>query len=547
MKRHPRTPIAIFLCVFLLGILLAPRISVSWDEPDNIFAGGVYWNFFRHGFDQTYFTRTDSEASIFGGVIFTQNQSMERYPPVPNYLGTAAALIRSFLGHTLVNTDIIESFHIASGIFFGILVAYAYQWGMLLGLSHSASILSACLVYFFPTMFGYGYSNIKDIAQVALFTASLYHLAVSFVKSHRFHLILGGILWGLAFASKFNAVYVPIIWGLWLWMGKQADTSIFGRKITSRVLLKVLWIVAFGCVGGVVVYAVWPYLWFDPYSRIVAVLRYFTTVGQGYRVYWNGRIYSVGLGESLWWYPLANVWLVTPPPILFAMLVGLVLLLLASLPRYSGVLPVCVKTQKFHVLLLLWVFVPLVRTVFPWSAFYDGSRHFLEIFPALILISVLGMGFVWNSFASQFMEALTARRAVALLLGCVAVFSLVHINVQYFPYATGYYNVFARNPNELYDRDIEGLAIKEGIDYLHSRYGNITLWAPISGHQSWYYLRGGDQYVYTTQQANSIILINKSSHISRKDFEKSLAGTGFEHDHTIRRGDAEFGWVYRKK
>lgn len=470
----------LFLGVFVVGMFLSPRIGPAWDEPDNIYAGGQIL-----------------APSLVEGRIYTQEPSFSHYPPVPNYVGMMIALAGERLGWVKTPHDIIVAFHFAAALFFALLVATMYRFGRLLGLSVWSSVFAAIATFLYPTLFGHGYSNIKDIAQASLFTVSLYYL----VRGGK-GVIIGGVVWGLGLAAKFNAIYVPIIWGIWM---------LFSRKKLLFIAYSLFLIASIGAIAAV---AVWPYLWGDPIGRASEVVRYFTTVGQGYRAFWDGTLYQVGVGNVLWWYPWANLLLVTPVPLLIL-----------------GALGGLREIRERRGLLLLWLVVPMVRAFLPNAAFYDGLRHFLEVLPAWVLLAAIGM------------EQL--GRLGRWGVGALVVGQLLFINVTYFPYSTGYYNVLAKNPNVRFDRDIEALSVKEGIEYLHTKYGAIRLWSPIGGHLSWYYLMPEDRYVYSGSEADSIILVNKSSHIRQTEFDKDSTKS-FVLDHVIRRGDAIFAWVYRK-
>lgn len=541
MKFPKIIPFLLFFFVFLTGILVAPNIGTAWDEPDNIYSAGVYYNFLLRGFDQSLLTSNENSASYWDGRIFTQEPSLARYPPVPNYVGMLFALIGEKIGIIQHPIGVLEAFHIASGFFFGILVASMFAWGILIGLSIHTSILVAVCTFLIPTLFGYGFSNIKDIAQTSLFSVSLYALTYGTLRRSPAWHVVGGILWGLALASKFNAVYVPLIWGMWQLI------QIKGQKNRMKSLTTVVFQgVTVVCVGLITTFTVWPYLWIDPIGKLTQVAAYFTSVGRGYRIFWDGIYYVVGAGESLWWYPLANFFLVTPLPLLIAGLVGFFvgILSLAGYILKRKIVPSPVSTRMGS-LILIWMTLPLLRIILPNAAFYDGIRHFLEILPAFVLLGGVGAEFI-GKWLAVILSGHTGIRSVAVLSGLslACIVYLSYINGTYFPYSTGYYNALAISPDTRFDRDIMGLAVKEGIDYLHDTYGNVSVWAPISGHQSWYYLRKEDNYVYSAADADSIILINKRSHIRREDFEQML--TGHLLDHTISRGKAVFGWVYRK-
>jgi len=608
-KIFPFVPLFLFFLVAGIGIIAAPHIGPAWDEPDNIVAGGQYIKFFESRFDPSVLTRGDTGASMFEGVIFTQDPTISHYPPVPNYVGTLFAMAGSRLGFGHSASEIITSFHLASVVFFAVLVVTVYQFGLLLGMSRYASAGAAILTFLYPTMFGHGISDLKDVAQVSLFTLSLYYLtraamvanknfdapSISLAESPQSRykvgtrskgeaaqnfvgsplpirlLVLGAVIWGLGLATKFNAVYVPIIWVAWIIVSKATGNAFFrgaqrvvvglkrksfaslGETLPTKhksvlpvslrqsfnafqkaflSLLLPLFLVL--VIGLLTAFLVWPYLWFDPIHRAMEVVHYFTTVGQGYQVFWDGRLYQVGVGRSMWWYPGANILLGTPIPLLVAILVGIVAVVARLITRS--------RNGKTHVLLFLWILIPLARAVLPSSAFYDGMRHFMEVIPPFMLLAMIGVeslaAFVSRKFSVSALYTF-------IILAALIVGQLVLIDSTYFPYSAGYYNVLAGDANTQYDRDIEALSVREAIDYIHSVASPVRVWVPVGGHLSWYYLTGADQYVYNAYDAQFIVLVNKSSHITRKDFEATV-GTTYRLVHTVSRQGAIFAWVYSK-
>jgi hypothetical protein len=136
-------------------------------------------------------------------------------------------------------------------------------------------------------------------------------------------------------------------------------------------------------------------------------------------------------------------------------------------------------------------------------------------------------------------------RATGIMLGAIIVGQLVFINVLYFPYSTGYYNVLARDPNVNFDRDIEALSVKEAVAYVHQKYGNVRVFFTIGGHLSRYYLLPGDMYMNGNIGGDIVIVINKASHFSISDYVAQSLG-GYTMVHVISRGDAIFAWIYKK-
>lgn len=502
LKRH--VALILFLLVVIVGSALSSRIGTAWDEPDNMYAGGVYVNFFTHGFDPSYFTNLTNEASAYGKRIFPNDRMLAHLPPVHNYVGALFVLAAQALHIPPTAHVIIISWHLATVLFFALMVAMTYRFGVLLGLSFWSGLFAALAVFLYPQLFGHGLSNSKDIAQASMVITSLYYLMKK-------NLLIGAVVWGLGMATKFNAVYVPIIWALWMVMTHK-----------KYIIHYLLFILVVGCATTVLA---WPYLWFDTLSRIMEVVTYFTTVGRGYRVVWDGMWYNVGAGIPLWWYPPVSFLYTTP------------LLLLALFFWGLGILVRHRAQKSVWIMLPIWIGIPLIRTLSPWSAFYDLLRHFLEIVPAVMLIAALGL--------EWFFQKKQHLLLTGIMLGGIIIGQMIYINTTLFPYSTGYYNVFARNPNVNFDRDIEALSIKEAMEYVYKTYGNVRVFCTLGGHQSWYYLAPDQQYVFTKNEADVVIVVNKVSH---RTLFTSPSDTlpGFSMVHEIRRADAIFGRIYKR-
>jgi hypothetical protein len=511
IKRH--TALALFVLVVIVGFAFSSGIGPAWDEPDNMFAGGVYVNYFTHGADPMYFRILTDKASAYGDRIIPNDHLLSHYPPIPNYAGVLFVSAAGALHLQVTAPVIIRAWHLATVLFFALMVATTYRFGLLLGLSAGSSLFAAIGVFMYPQLFGHGLSNLKDTAQVTMVLTSLYYLvrATKDKVVKRKDLLIGAVVWGLGMATKFNAVYVPIIWGIWYF--------VTARK---HIVFTAKYVLFIGIVGLATMFVVWPYLWFDPVGHFQEMIIYFLNIGRGFHILWNGVVYTVGMGKSLWWYPWASLLLTTPLTVLALIAVGIVALIRS------------VKQRVVLLLLPIWILVPMIRTLSPRTAFYDQIRHFLEILPALMLTTSLALDWVAHRW-----------RLVAITVAVITVGQLIWINASLFPYSTGYYNMLARSQNTNFDRDIEGLSVKEGMDWLHLTYGAVAVWVPIAAHLSWPYLTTADRYIFTPEDGpDSIIVVNKQSHA---DSLRSLAALkNINLVHTISRGPAVLGWVYRR-
>lgn len=537
-------PFILFISVFLISVALSPAIGPSWDEPDNIFAAGVYYKFFHEQFDPALLTiRNDQKASRYGDRIYTQNTDLERYPAFPLLVGGLAVEIGERLYGPLNGEQIISIFHVTSGLFLSVTAVFVYLLSLRFGLKKEVGVVASLVTILSPTMFGHGLSTLKDSAQVALFVTTLYFL-YSYSKTKNYIFLVGGVVsWGLSLATKFNAIYIPIIWissELFSYFSlvlqrRRIDSTLFASITKYLVLPSIL----LGLGGLAVMVLVWPYLWFDPVNRILEVVKYFTTVGTGYQIAWMGTTYPVGSGLDLWWYPLGSLIISTTLPVLFFFVVG-VISSLVSFVQKKG------KEKHYAVFLLIWICIPFLRIFSGQSAFYDGVRHFMEVFPALSFFTALG---VWNvvQAAKQILPLRHLASYLYYVLSFIIVMHMIYILVALFPFTSGYINILGgRGANSNFDRDFSGLAVSEGMKYVQKVYPSANVWSPIAGHLSWYYIRPNlDLYVYTAQEADTIVFINKISHAPKRELD-SLLPPGYQVVHEIKHGTNIFGWVYRK-
>jgi peptidoglycan/LPS O-acetylase OafA/YrhL len=94
-----------------------------------------------------------------------------------------------------------------------------------------------------------------------------------------------------------------------------------------------------------------------------------------------------------------------------------------------------------YALLLVWFLLPLVRIAVPRSFFYDGNRHFIEYVPALCAMAGGGL-----ALAFDWLRARWPARRLRWALGAgsaLGLAGLVWPVVEYHPYETTYFNVFA--------------------------------------------------------------------------------------------------------
>jgi 4-amino-4-deoxy-L-arabinose transferase-like glycosyltransferase len=357
-----RSTIAILLgtLTVLLLTVTAPDIGLTWDEPAYIAASESYLGWFRQ------LVRRPAFALSARGIdrYWTANHE---HPPLDKvWSGLVWSIARFAL-------DDLTAHRLGNILLVGALVGMLYTMvatsaGTVAGLAAVAALLSM------PRFFFHAHLAALDVpAAVAVFTVTFVFWR-SRDRPRRncsgrdrpapwWGAILG-LSWGMALATKVNALFVPPVLGLW--------TLIFRRRLVlfGRLLLM-------GLIGPPLSLSLWPWLYPDPWTRLDGYIKWVTVdhwkIGQWYL----GRFYM-------------------PPPWHFAFVItlavvptALTVLCLLGIARAGWDTP----RRALVGLLLLSALVPMLALAIGQSMVYDNDRLFMPSFP--FLAALAGLGFAW--------------------------------------------------------------------------------------------------------------------------------------------------------
>ncbi|MCY2968983.1 MAG: hypothetical protein NT069_36050 [Planctomycetota bacterium] len=179
-----------------------------------------------------------------------------------------------------------------------------------------------------------------------------------------------GVLMGLAFSIKVQAIFLPAALGAWalLWLRWRAP----------------VWLVVVGLVAAGVFFVGWPWLWDDPLQHAI---QYFgkTTNRVSIQAWYFGE--ALTDRDVPWHYPWVMFGVTVP--------LGLHLLGLASTVDVLRSL----RTTPRESLLAAGILVPLVAFSVPGIAVYDGERLFSIAFPLWALLIGRAAGRIVDWFA----------------------------------------------------------------------------------------------------------------------------------------------------
>jgi 4-amino-4-deoxy-L-arabinose transferase-like glycosyltransferase len=393
---------AILIMVLALALLVATesRIGLTWDEPDYIVASEAYDSWLGRLIAQP------AAALSKDGIDGSWSVNHEHPPLDKIWSGIvwsgARLVFNDLTAHRLGNMILVS---VMTGLLY-LLIAGAY--GQAAGFAAAAALLTL------PRFFFHAHLAALDVpAACAVFFVTFLFWQTKENLSGKWTIVLG-LIWGLAFATKINALFLPP--ALFLW------ALIFRRQgmLLVRIVLMTL-------IGVLFSFAVWPWLYPDFPARMIDYLEWISVdhwrIGQWYL----GALYM----PPPWHFPFVITWAVVPLTI--TVLYG------------TGIVRAFWKRREaggLGGLLFINALVPLLALTTGKSMVYDNDRLFM---PAFIFFAALaGMGFGWlaagiRRAAGRMRQPRLAAPAAVLAAGLFFLPQCISL-VRLYPHLLSYYS-----------------------------------------------------------------------------------------------------------
>lgn len=168
-----------------------------------------------------------------------------------------------------------------------------------------------------------------------------------------------GVLFGVALATKINALALP--WSLLLWV------VIYHRNRVTRTLC------AYLVIGPLTLFCLWPWLWHDSAQRLKNYIGFHVKHDLHPTWYW-GTVY--GDPPAPWHFAPVMLAITTPP----------IVLALAGVGVYRTIR----RRDRLGYLLILMLITPMLPVALPAAPAYDGIRLFMT--SAVFLAALAGIG-----------------------------------------------------------------------------------------------------------------------------------------------------------
>lgn len=390
--------ILISILVFVLLLITAPDIGLTWDEPAYIAAARSYVGWLKQAF-------ADPKEAFSEDAVTNAWQVNSEHPPLDKiWSGVVWSVARNFtndlIAHRMGNMILVA---VMAGLLY-LLIRDAY--GQVAGLAAVAALLTM------PRFFFHAHLSALDVpAAVSVFIVTFAFWKTIERKNWAWGLLLG-LLWGLALATKINAVFVPVTLGLWL--------LIFRRELRLFVRLIIMGITAIP-----VFVSVWPWLYFQTIERLTAYIGFVTDEHWEIGQYYLGEFFM----PPPWHFGFVMLWAVLPLGLTVLYFVGI---FSAGTAKRDGGL---------SWLLFLSALTPILAISTGKSMVYDNERLIMVSFPFLAGLAGVGLGWAisgWEKLSARWSRPLVSRGGIVILTALAFIPQLVTM-IGLYPHYLSYY------------------------------------------------------------------------------------------------------------
>lgn len=435
----------IFLIVSLITL---KNYGISWDEPEHFLRGQGYLHYYLTG-QKTYETQSLRHSYYQDKSLPAEHffKNDDGHPPASDIL----ASLTNYVFYQKLNIfGDIESYHLYNVIVSTLLVfvvsVFSYK---VLGLF--PSIVSSLVVAFYPLFFAESKFNVKDPAQAAFYTLTIFAFWMSLKKNNWKWLMISAISCGLSLGTKFNILFIPGIIVPYIFVRywsniKGGFFNIFsGLKKVKRSYLFLLFL--YPIIVLALFYILWPFLWENSFEHLLKIIGYYKDIGTGFEYQPGFYIWKFNL------YPIFWILTTTPPVTIILCILGL----LYSLNDKTK--------EKSHILWMFWFLLPIFRVTVPGSSIYGGVRQIMEFVPA--------MGLLCGLAVFHLTKRINKNYILKFFLTLTFVVAIVAPIIIYHPNENVYFNFLVGGLKGAVDKKVPyagnsyGNAYKPAIDWLN--------------------------------------------------------------------------------
>lgn len=319
---------------------------------------------------------------------------------------------------------------------------------------YGAAILVLLLFAVSPTFLGHAQNNLKDIPFALAYISSIYYsIRVIFTENKPTRTDILLLILSIAFSIGIRAGGILVIFYLGFFMFLKFALEVIQQKKPNLLNLKKQLILFSGISisGYLFGLILWPYALqnplLNPWKSYQVMTHFPTTVRQIFEG-------NFDWSDFLPWYYLPKYMAITIPIIVFS---GWVAFFLNIKKNYSS-------RQKMQLLFLGFsILFPVVFVVLKQSNLYGSWRHFLFVYPGIVLISALGIHALLTRFKNKIV------RFSAIIIFLIFAVHPIRFMAANHPYYYLYYNQFTgglKGAYGNYETDYYYHSMREGAEWL---------------------------------------------------------------------------------
>ncbi|UYZ61564.1 hypothetical protein [Hymenobacter weizhouensis] len=434
-----------------MGLLLHRDYGVSADEPNNHLNGLVSAKYL---------------AQLVKPDLVAQQPNQHLIPDIRRFRdadhGVAFELPAAALSYVLTRHDSQAFYylrHLLTFLVFVLGVGALYRLAALRFGHWGWGLLAAGLLVLSPRFFAEAFYNSKDSIYMALFTVAIYTLVRLLDQPTPGRAVWHGVATALAVDLRVQGLLLLLLTVVMLSL--EVATRPSGEAPRRRVVRVGLLYVA---TALACTYIGWPYLWAMSWTDLLtASQRLNRFPWAGVVLYW-GHVYHIPAERLPWHYIPGWILVTTPVAYTLAAMGGLVLTLRALWrPRAEGAPPVA---QRCDVLVVLWLLVPLLLLVGLNMTVYNGWRHLYFIYPAVLMLTVRGVHFLWTRAHRHSTSWALAARLLLVAGGLEAAYTAGRM-VEAHPNQHVFFSFLPPSAAErLFELDYWGLSYRQGLEWV---------------------------------------------------------------------------------
>lgn len=371
LSRYQWTILAVFAAFFLWGLLSFRDYGLSADEPM-----GLWFGYHTYGY-------------LFLGRDVPQQPDWTFYGPawhlflaIVNELaggtgGRAMWLLRHFLNFSLFFAGVIAFYCIAKRCV----------------KDRRFALLATVFLMLSPRMFAHAFHNPKDMPAMVFFLFAILTMFLFLERRSLLMMIVHALCCALLISMRLFGLIVPMLTVMFVlhqgWEKRHHEMIAAGTYVLTLCAL---------------IIAVWPVLWSaNPFARFLEAVHGSARTGGGF---YFGQLIT----GTPWHYIPAWIFITTPILYSIAFVLGCAVVIRDVARR-----PIDALVKKTDLTLLVWFFLPLIALIVLRIGIFDEWRHVLFLYPALLLIGIRGVEWLFLNIHGRMTYAVSAVIGLSLL------------------------------------------------------------------------------------------------------------------------------------